>query len=103
MKRSAKNFADQNFRANSSFLVLIPSMCVAIELDPPLHIQMDYCHHLSVQIGQAKSEEKIKIIMLDVQHYLVAILVVSYCEFFNYTAPEGQSRSIGSWKQSYYD
>ena len=47
-------------------------MCVAIELDPPLHTQMDYCHHLSVQTGQAKSEEKIKIIMLDVQHYLVA-------------------------------
>ena len=93
-----KIIADQNFRANSSFLVLIPSMCVAIELDPPLHTQMDYCHHLSVQTGQAKSEEKIKIIMLDVQHYLVAgvVLVVSYCEFFNYTAPEGQSRSIGS-------
>ena len=48
-------------------------MCVAIELDPPLHTQMDYCRHLSVQIGQAMSEEKIEIIMLTLQYYLVAL------------------------------
>ena len=46
-------------------------MCVAIELDLPLHTQMDYCRHLSAQIGQAMSEEKIKIIMLTLQYYLV--------------------------------
>ena len=46
-------------------------MCVAIELDLPLHTQMDYCRHLSVQTGQAMSEEKFEIIMRELQYYLV--------------------------------
>ena len=45
-------------------------MCVAIGLDPPLHTQMDYSRHLSVQTGQAMSEEKFEIIMRELQYYL---------------------------------
>ena len=82
----------------------VPSMCVAIELDPTLHTQMDYCRHLSVQIGQAMSEEKFEIIMRELcGKFHHGKFWYHNCEFFNYTAPEEQSRSIGSWKQNYYD
>ena len=79
-------------------------MCVAIELDLPLHTLMDYCHHLSVQTGQAMSEEKFEIIMRELQYYLVSLIfLVLYCAFYNNIAPEERSRSIGSLKQNHYD
>ena len=53
-------------------------MCVAIELDLPLHTQMDYFRHLSVQIGPAMSEEKN-------QNYHAYVTILLSCYFSGIT------------------